>query len=326
MASPNKILAVIGPTATGKTKMAVRLAKAFNGELISADSRQVYQYMDIGTGKDLPKNSKFEIKNLIVDSNEKIRFGTFDFEGVPIWGLDIVEPDYWFNVSDWVEYVREVIEDILSRGKLPIIVGGTGQYVQSLINPPDTLGISVNKELRDELSSFSVVQLQDKLKEINPERWEQMNNSDRNNPRRLIRAIEVGKQKQEKPTQKVKYNLLFVGLESDKEIQNQKIDQRVGERVNAGIQEEIRQLLTKGYSWNLPSMSGLGYREFRNYKSSESLQPIINRWVLDEQQYAQRQLTYMKKYFPQTIWFKANSSDLEENVDRQVKNWLDTAS
>ncbi len=162
-----KILIVCGPTATGKTQLAANLAKKFNGELISADSRQVYRGMDVVTGKDWPKDTT-------------------------IYGYDLVRPDENFSVAHFVTHARTLINQIIKRKKLPIVVGGTGLYINSLVNPPETLSVNPDWQLRKRLETKSTRQLQDQLKKLNPQRWRQMNHSDQLNPRRLIRAIEVG--------------------------------------------------------------------------------------------------------------------------------------
>ena len=148
-----KILIVCGPTATGKTALASQLAKKFDGELISADSRQVYRGMDVVTGKDRPD--------------------------VPIWLYDVVNPDEEFSVSHWIKLARRAINDISKRGKLPIIVGGTGLYIHALLHPLETITIPPDRALREQLQEQSVKELQQMLTRGS------MNNSDWNNPRRL---------------------------------------------------------------------------------------------------------------------------------------------
>ena len=335
------ILIITGPTAIGKTRLALELAKKFNGELISADSRQVYKYMDIGTGKDLPVNTKFNPptggQNLkLPGKSQKLRCGFYNINNIRVWGLDIVKPNYWFNVSDWVSYANMVISDIKKRDKLPIIVGGTGQYIRSLIEPPQTLNIPIDLKLRKSLEHCSVAVLKQKLMEFSLHKWLQMNDSDRHNPRRLIRAVEValGKQKSirqpadktqklDSKAQKLKY--LAIGLEADRESINSGIDSRVDKRVRDGILEEIKLLLDKGYSWDLPSMSGSGYREFKQYFQSGKIYKLdtaIQRWKIDEHQYAKRQLTYLKKYLPDCFWFDVSASNWQSQVEKLVQKMV----
>lgn len=250
--------------------MAARLAKKLNGELISADSRQVYQGMDIVTGKDRPK-------------------------GVKIHGLDLVKPNEEFSVAHFVEFAATLINQIIKRQKLPIIVGGTGLYIDSLVKPPKTLAVKPDWQLRKKLESKTVGQLQRQLKKLNPARFKQMNHSDQLNTRRLIRAIEVEKFHQGPTfaTQRtdLEYDHLWIGLKENKAILDQRIVERVKARLKAGAIQEWQQLKTK-YRSNLPSMSGIGYRQF----------PDIDAWIRAEQQYARRQLTWFKKN-RQIRWF-----------------------
>jgi len=254
-----KILIICGPTATGKTKLAVQLAQKFSGEIISADSRQVYKGMDIVTGKDRPT-------------------------GVKIYGLDLVRPDEEFSVAHFVKFARALINQI----SLPIIVGGTGLYLDSLINPPQTLSVKPNWKLRKKLEIKSIRELQNQLKKLDARRWRSMNHSDQQNPRRLIRAIEVNLQGQslQVPNLQAEFDVLWIGLTAKKEILDQRIAKRVKARVRAGAVKEWQQLKKK-YRLNLPSMSALGYRQL----------PDIAKWIKAEQQYSRRQL----------VWFKKNS-------------------
>ena len=328
----NKLLILTGPTATGKTSLGLKLAREFNGEILSADSRQAYKHMDIGTGKDVSINSKFEIRNLKLE-NKDLNFGTYDFDGVPVWGLDIVEPDYKFNVSDWVKYAQMIIQDIQSRNKLPIIVGGTGLYIKALLEPPNTIDIPIDIKLRESLSNNSVTQLINKLLELDSEKWEKMNESDRNNPRRLIRAIEVAHQrfKIQETRHKQKSNfqsndILVIGLTASRVVINQRIDVRVEKRMKMGMVEEVKGLIAKGYSWDLPSMSSLGYREFKDYILTAdpfSLAASIERWKISEHQYAKRQLTYLEKYLPGAKWFDISSARYIDQIRKLVHNFVE---
>lgn len=166
----NKVLVICGPTATGKTSFALQMAKELNGELVSADSRQVYIGRDLETGKDL---------DLIKNS------------GIKIWLYDVVNPGEEFSVAIWRKLAHEAIADILSRGKLPIVVGGSGLYIRALTEDLSEVDISRNEKLRAELKNKSASELFDYLKNINLTKAMSMNNSDRKNPRRLIRAIEI---------------------------------------------------------------------------------------------------------------------------------------
>lgn len=254
-----KILIICGPTATGKTALAAKLARKFNGELISADSRQVYKGMDIVTGKDRPA-------------------------GIKIHGLDLAKPDEEFSVAHFVKYAATLINQI----RFPIIVGGTGMYLNSLVRPPVTLAVKPDWPLRKKLEKKSVKELQEQLIKSSAARFKRMNHSDRLNPRRLIRAIEVEKFRQGpafalQRTDLI-YDCLWVGLTADKKTLDQKIAARVSDRVKAGAIKEWQKLKAK-YPLGLASMSGIGYRQL----------PEVDRWIKAEQQYARRQLTWFKK-------------------------------
>jgi len=334
----NKLLIICGPTATGKTQLGINLAKKFNGEIVSADSRQVYKGMDIGTGKDLPKfsifNFQFSIKN-------KFRIGYYKMVGIKVWLYDVAEPDYRFNVADYVECATQVIQDIWQRKKLPILVGGTGFYIKALIDGIETLGVSPDWELREKLRNLEIEKLREILKEIAPERLKEMNESDRNNSRRLIRAIEIAR---EIPNSKIQIpnkfqipnfkfeNVLFVGLMAPYKVLYERIDRRVEERVKQGIIEEIQKLIEKGYNWENSALGAtIGYREWKPYfmnfinskSGTQSLklrEEIIKRWKYNEHGYARRQITWFKKE-KRIKWFEISQPDWPVEVVNFVKNW-----
>lgn len=302
----SKGLVICGPTATGKTALAIKLAKKFNGEIISADSRQVYKGMDIGTGKDREILQKEKIK---------------------AWGLDLVEPDQKFSVSHWLKFIQPVIRDIRKRKKLPIIVGGTGFYIKGLTRGFESLGIPPDWELRRSLSNLEVKELRKRLRELDRERWRAMNKSDRNNPRRLVRAIEVKlqTQKTKRPTtrQNLKiFNILTIGLKASYKTLYQRIDKRVAERVKKGILKEIQGLLKRGYSWKDPGFNTLGYKEFRDFfEKKASLEEAIQRWKYDEHAYARRQMTWFRKQKP-IYWFDINKKGWQNEIIEKVKAFL----
>lgn len=267
-----KLLVITGPTATGKTALGLELAEKYNGEIVSADSRQVYKYMDIGTGKD-----------------------TTHFQ----WGLDLVLPNQQFSASDFATYAKKVLEDIWSRGKLPILVGGTGLYIKEVLHPSETLHIPPNQELRS--MNYDLKNLQKQLQKVNLEKWEKMNNSDRNNPRRLIRAIEVAGVR-DSGQARMTADCLIIGLTASKEILDARIEKRVDDRISAGMDKEKEKLAALGYFPN-----AFGYKE-----------KTVEEWKLHEKQYAKRQMLYLKKYLPKTIWF--DISHINEVFDL-VASW-----
>ena len=225
----NKVLIICGPTATGKTKLALQLAKEFNGELISADSRQVYVGNNIETGKDLHLN-------------------TF---GIKIWLLDVVNQDEEFSVSIWRKLAYEAIENIFVRGKLPIVVGGSGLYIKSLVQFLPDIDIPFNRELRKKMENKSPKELFDYLKKINLAKAISMNDSDKKNPRRLIRAIEITKTPpslESREGQEVSY--VQIGLIASKDELIKRIKERVKQRGldNSFDQKEIN-IMKKQLVW-----------------------------------------------------------------------------
>jgi len=274
----NKILIIAGLTATGKTQFAQEVAKRFNGELISADSRQVYKGMDIITGKDKDK----------ID--------------VPVWLYDLVNPNEPFSVSLWHNHALSAIKDISSRGKLPIVVGGTGLYLRSLIQDLETINISPNPTLRQKLSQLSASDLFAKLQKLDPIKVNSLNNSEKNNPRRLIRYLEIvlSKQKQ-RPSLKLREGLgvSYCVLTCPNPILKERIKERVVKRLHEGALTELKNLLKK-YNKSLPSFTACGYQSLL-----ASTDPQV--WINSEYHYAKRQKTFFQKYFPQ------NSVDITQS-------------
>ncbi len=301
-----KLLIIVGPTASGKTKLALKFAKKFNGELISGDSRQIYKEMDIGTGKDLPKNSTYE--NRIIN---KKRTKVYKNNNVLIWGLDLIDPDQDFSVSQWLKFTKAVINNIWKRQKLPIVVGGTGFWIKTLLKGIEWGNIKPNPKLRKILEKLSVSELQDELKKYSKEFQKKLSLSDWKNPRRLIRRIEIadffkdhrrqvsieGIEKDTKP--------FVICLEVNKNDLRRKIKQRIKKRLKQGLLKEIKDLLKKGYNFDDPGLNTLGYKEFREFfetgvKNKKLLLQVINQWEKDEIDYSRRQEVWLKKYFKTT--------------------------
>jgi len=300
----NKILVISGPTATGKTQLAFKLAKKFNGELISADSRQVYKGMDIGTGK--------------------------EWGDVPIWGYDIVEPNQEWSAAHFVKLAEKLIPEIQSRGKLPIVVGGTGLYISNLLNPPETLNIPPDKKLRKELEKLSVAELQDRLKKADSKRFYGMNESDQQNPRRLVRAIETSSVIPAKAgiylnrflIKSGMTNVLYLSLVTSINVIDRRIEDRVKQRVAQGVEEEVRGLVKK-YGWDSALKFTIGYKEWRprnDLSGQFPIEEIIKNWTTHEKQYARRQLTWMAKYSPDKL-FNINKPDYIPDIEAYVTRW-----
>jgi len=293
----NKILIISGPTATGKTNVAIKLAQKFNGELISADSRQIYKGMDIGTGKDHPKNIKIHL-------------------------IDIINPDQSFSVAQYRNLALKIIDDIISRGKLPIIVGGTGQYIESIINPRETFNIKPNYFLRFILDRFPVIFLQKIYYFLDKNNYKLLNNSDLNNSRRLVRKIEIKIWKLfiwklfgNCELEIKNYEILHLSLTDSIENIIKKIDNRVQSRLDLGLIDEIKNLLKKN-KWSDPGLNTLAYSDFKTGFTDKN----INNWNIHEHQYARRQKTWFKKFTP-NFYINISYPNYQKQINTIVSKW-----
>jgi tRNA dimethylallyltransferase len=323
-----KMLVILGPTATGKTNIALMLAKKFNGELVSCDSRQVYKGLNIGTGKDLNDNSKFKLQNLKLQfKNQEFQIGYHLINNIPVWMLDLVSPDKQYNVSDYVEHARIVIRNIENRNKLPVIVGGTGLYLKALIDGLPNLSIPVDEELRRELEKLSLLDLQKKLQELSFSKWESLNSSDRQNPRRLLRSIELVSMNPYINKQKIndintqKYDVLKIGLTAPREILNKRIDARIISRINEGMIEETKNLHKKGLTFIRMKKMGLEYGLLADLlKGSINKEEFIKRLEFQIHRYAKRQMTWFKKE-KNILWFDITKENWQEKMEKTVLRW-----
>lgn len=315
----DKLLVICGPTSTGKTALAIKLAKKFNGELVSADSRQVYRGMDIGTGKDLPVGSK--IKHTWFS-----KYGFYEISGVKVWGYDLVDPRSEFSVGQYLKFARYIIGDIQKRKKLPILVGGTGLYIKGVIDGIPTASIPKNSNLRKNLETKNASELYELLASLDTIRAGSMNSSDRKNPRRLIRAIEVSQYLVDHKLTinkhlKSRTDVLLIGLKADKNFIDKQIDIRIRKRVGKGIKAEIEKLIKFGVDWNLQSMSSLGYRQWRSYfENKVSEEEVIDEWKKEEKKYARRQLVWFKKD-KRINWFDITDKNYIKDVEKRVEEW-----
>jgi len=269
-----KLLIISGPTATGKTSLAIKLAKKFNGELISADSRQIYLGLDIGTGKDHPKNTKIHL-------------------------IDIISPNQSFSVAQYQKLAHQKIIEIQAKNKLPIVVGGTGQYIDSLINPnKPTYSIKPNHFLRFFLNRFSTFHLQKLYSFLDKKNFDSLNNSERHNPHRLIRKIEVKlslSNNKNSPLKIPGFDILHLSLTAPTSFLYPRIDARVDSRLKMRLLAEIKGLIKK-YSWSDPGLNTLAYFDFKKYfQKQASLESCISTWRFHEHSYARRQKTWFKK-------------------------------
>ena len=266
------MIIITGQTATGKTKLALELAKKHNGELVNFDSRQIYKYLDIITGKDIPSTK--------------------------IWLYDVVTPDQYFSSFDFVEKVKLVIEDLKKRGKTPILVGGTYLYLKHFLYGIDINNSPPNFKHREKLNTMSVDDLQKKLISLAPNVFENMNHSDQLNPRRLIRKIEIetGEKKAVKKPDQTPIEFKIIGIKyKDKSKLRQIIINRVEERLTNGAIDEVKNILKMGYKASDPGLKTIGYQQIIKYLKGElTKEKAIEDWINKEVQYAKRQLTFMK--------------------------------
>lgn len=306
-----KIIAVVGPTASGKTDLGLALAKEFNGEVVSADSRQIYKKMDIGTAK--PK-SDFGLRTS--DSGRE----TYIVEGVPHHLMDIVDPGKEFSLADYKKLALKAIRDILRRGKLPIVVGGTGLYIQALVDNFDIPKIKPSKKLRSQLEKKPLAQLVALLKKIDPASAKKI---DLKNSRRVLRALEVfilsGESFFKQRTKSAPlFNVLQIGIDLPRPELFARIDARVDKQIEEGLLEETKKL-EKKYGWHLPSMSGIGYKQMGFYLRGEAtLDEAINILKRDTRRYAKRQMTWFDRD-KKIIWIK--NTDLA-SVEGLVRKFL----
>ncbi len=279
------IYVLFGQTATGKTARALDLVKEQGGEIVNFDSRQIYKKLDIVTGKDTPLDPT-----------------------IKIWLYDIVDPKESFSSAEYVEMAKKIIENILKRGKTPILVGGTGYYLSHLLYGVPETGAGENWDLRQKLNGKTVSELQCMLKEKDSLQFDSMNNSDRNNPRRLTRRIELldaGAILSPPPVRDLKGRAFGATLHlipffhSSTEKVREAIEKRVEARIQIGAIEEVKKLLGEGYTEKDPGLNAIGYKQLISYvKGEKSLDDAKKEWITKEVQYAKRQKTYFKKFFP----------------------------
>ncbi|HUW21399.1 MAG TPA: tRNA (adenosine(37)-N6)-dimethylallyltransferase MiaA [Candidatus Bathyarchaeia archaeon] len=329
-----KLLVICGPTATGKTSLGLHLAKNFDGELVSADSRQVYRGMNIGTGKELASNSEFRILNSKIEYkireslDKKVTIGVYKVGNVAVWGFDLVEPNQDFSVALYCKFAKWAIEDIWKRDKLPVLVGGTGFYLKAITDGIETLGMPPDWELRWRLRNLTVADLFNLLARLDPDKTATLNYSDRRNPRRLIRAIELSYQKdsskEKKGVEKLNLEkLLTIGLIAANKVIYERIDRRVENRLKQGIEEEIKGLLKKGYSWDNSVLNQtLGYREWRSFfEGKSSREDVVQRWKYNEHAYVRRQLTWFRRD-KRVRWFDIIEKDWQVKAEKQITLWF----
>lgn len=303
------LIVLTGPTAVGKTKLSISLAKAINGEIISADSMQVYQKMDIGTAK----------------------ISREEMQGVKHYLIDEFSPEEEFNVVKFKEYALKYMEEIYAARKVPIIVGGTGFYIQALLydiqfDQNEEGDHSYRGQLEELASEKGATYLHNMLREIDPKSAEAIH---ANNVKRVIRAIEfyhqngypISEHNEEQRQNESPYNYAYFVLNHERSILYNRIDQRVDLMLEQGLVKEVQELYDEGYDLSLVSMQGLGYKEIISYFEGEiSLEEAIYRIKRDTRHFAKRQITWFKRE-RDVIWVDKQkfAEDEEKILDYMLK-------
>lgn len=305
------IIILTGPTAVGKTNLSIDLAKKLNAEIISADSMQIYKYMDIGSAK--------------VTEEE--------MQGVKHYLVDEVTPDYAFSVSEFQQRAYNYIDEITNKDKKVLVTGGTGLYLNSLIYNMDFAKSDANSEIREklriELEENGIDYMHNKLRELDPEAAERIH---KNNTKRVIRAIEVclsgEKMNDFSNDLKIneKYKPIIIVLNREREHLYERINKRVDIMMESGLIDEVKKLLEMGYTKDMISMQGIGYKEIIKYLDGEySLDEAIEIIKRDSRRYAKRQLTWFRRY-SDAKWFNLDeyndSQVLEEDIIMHIEKML----
>ncbi|MFH1255349.1 MAG: tRNA (adenosine(37)-N6)-dimethylallyltransferase MiaA [bacterium] len=297
----NKILAVLGPTACGKTKLAVELARKFNGEIVSADSRQVYRGMDIGTGKDLSEYT------------------------APYHLIDVASPKTRFDLAKYQKMAFAAIDDILKRGKIPILAGGSGLYMQAVIDNYKLSDAKKNSALRKKLEKSSAQELFLKLKKLSPKVAARLNQSDKNNKRRLMRYLEILEQDENFKMGKgaKKYAALLIGVKFGNNILKQRIFQRLIERLEKeNMLGEAEKLRRQGLSWKRLEEFGLEYKFMAlHLQGKMPYDEMVEKLNIAICQFAKRQLVWFKRWEKQGAEINWLKSGLK--AEKLVKKFLE---
>ena len=294
------LIILTGPTAVGKTKASIGLAKALNGEIISADSMQVYKYMDIGSAKIRPE----------------------EMQGVKHYLIDELEPDEEFHVVRFQQMAKEAMDEIYEKGKIPIVVGGTGFYIQALLYDIDFTESNEDSAYRQELEQLAnekgAEHLHDMLRKVDPVSADTIH---ANNVKRVIRALEFYQQTGEKISEhneqerakKSPYDFCYFVLNDDRDNLYERINLRIDQMLGEGLVEEVQSLKDKGYTRDMVSMQGLGYKEILDYLNGEyTLEEAIYILKRDTRHFAKRQLTWFRRE-RDVIWIDKQSYNYDED-------------
>lgn len=299
------LITILGATASGKTSVAVHLANRMEGEIISADSRQVYRGMDIGTGKDLDEY-------------------TLDGKAIPYHLIDIVDAGYEYNVFEYQRDFIRAFNDILQRGNIPIVCGGSGMYIEAVLKGYKLINVPVNEELRARLSGKTLEELSQILRTYKSIH----NNSDTETAKRAIRAIEIEVYYQSHPRPVDDYpdiKSLVVGIEYDRESRRKRITQRLKQRLDNGIIDEVKSLLDKGISSESLIYYGLEYKFITQYLIGElSYDEMFSQLEIAIHQFSKRQMTWFRKMERDGFdihWLNGNMP-IDEKMEK-IKAWFE---
>lgn len=303
------LIAIVGPTGIGKTKTAIELAEKFNGEIISADSRQIYRYMDIGTAKPSAE-----------ELNE-----------TPHHLINIINPDEVFSLALYQEMASKAVGDITSRGKLPILAGGSGLYVNAFIEGWDVPRIPPDYALREKLEQrakdIGALKLHKELEILDPDAAKSI---DYRNVRRVIRAIEACKNS-EAPFSKLRkktplpYKILKIGLTTDRAKLYSIVDSRVDKMIASGLVEEVKHIYEMGFKPDLPSLNTIGYKEIGAYLKGEyALNEAIQKMKYETHRYIRQQYTWFKLTDESICWFDVQCADTSEKIASLVSGFIST--
>ena len=303
------LVILTGPTAVGKTSLSINLAKAINGEIISADSMQIYKKMDIGTEKVMPE----------------------EMDGIKHYLIDVIEPTEDFHVVKFKQMVEAAIDEIYAKGKIPIICGGTGFYIQAILYDIDFTENEIDKNYRKSLEAFAKEMgneaLHEKLNAIDPESAKAIPAA---NVKRVIRAIEYFEQTGEKfsvhnATQKEKnspYNFAYFVLNDDRQLLYNRIDARVDKMIDEGLIDEVKSLVAKGVKKGMTAMDGIGYKELLDYLDGNgSLEDAVELIKKKSRNYAKRQLTWFRRE-KEVIWLDKTVYTSEDMLLNEILSTL----
>ena len=302
-----KVIVILGPTACGKTSWSLKISKKINGEIISADSRQVFKKMDIGTAKE-PGDWRWHV------SWNGLR-RSYYIEDVPHHLIDFLDPGKSFNAAEFRDKAVKYVKMTYKHGRVPVVAGGTGLYISTLVDNFNIPRIPPNNKLRKSLEEKSHDQLMELLETLDIKTAKKI---DVRNKRRIIRALEVSiltgepfsdQQKKGEPM----FDFLQIGISTPRDVLHDRINARVDSMVDAGLIDEIKLLLRQKYSWDLPSMSGIGYKQFKClFDGVCSEDEAIENLKRDTRRFARRQLTWFRRD-KRIEWFD-NYDDAEKRI------------